>query len=96
MAIVKSIVSHIIAMIDYSIPLCSIVFDGILHVAFWNIYSIFNHFSSMKEQPLKWMDRTGKNSGGQVNILGTFPKERLNFCLFSLALISGTVGDRQK
>ncbi len=25
--------------------------DGMLHVAFWNIYSIFNNFSSMKEQP---------------------------------------------
>ena len=25
---------------------------------------------------------TGKNCGGQVNIFGTFPKERLRFCLF--------------
>ena len=39
---------------------------------------------------------TGKNSGGQVNILGTFPKERLKCCLFLLVVMSGTVGDRQK
>ncbi len=29
---------------------------------------------------------TGKNSGGQENILGAFPKERIKFCLFSLHL----------
>ncbi len=38
----------------------------------------------------------GKNSGGQVNIFGTIPKERLKYCLFPLVLISGTVMDRQK
>ncbi len=28
------------------------IFDGMLHVAFWKNYSIFNHFSIMKEQPV--------------------------------------------
>ncbi len=29
---------------------------------------------------------TDKNYGGQVNILGTFPKKRLKFCLFPLVV----------
>ncbi len=37
-------------------------------------------------------DGTDKNSGGQVNILGTFPKERVKFCLFSLVLILAQLG----
>ncbi len=39
---------------------------------------------------------TGKNCDGQVNIFGSFPKEGLNICLFTLIHISGTVVDRQK
>ena len=38
----------------------------------------------------------GKKSGGQVNVLGTFPKERLEFYLLSLVVISGTFEDRQQ
>ncbi len=34
------------------------------------------------------LSRTGNNSGGQGNILGTFPRERLNYCLFPLVLIN--------
>ena len=39
---------------------------------------------------------TGKNCGGQVDILVTFPTERLKYCLFPLVLISDTVMDRQR
>ena len=30
------------------------------------------------------LSRTGKNSGGQVNVLGTIPEERLKYSLFPL------------
>ncbi len=60
----------------------------------------FVRYSSVMSQGWKLLtvrlSETGKNSGGQVKILGTFPKERLKFCLFSLVAISDTVMDRQK
>ncbi len=43
-----------------------------------------------------WPSATGINSGGQVNILGTFPKGRLKDCLFALVLICDTVADGKK
>ncbi len=42
------------------------------------------------------LSETGKNSGGQVNILGTFSKEMLEFSPFPLLYICGTVGEKQK
>ncbi len=52
------------------------------------------HFPKVQEWKLLviLLPRTGKNSGGQVNILGSFPNERLKFWQCTLFHLSSRQG----
>ena len=62
----------------------------------WLATSLYSQLSQGWKLLTVHLSGTGKNSFGQVNILGTFAKEWLKYCLFPLVHTSHTVADRRK